>query len=688
MAAKGATKKRTVVAPSSTLNPLPASSLIKFAPLLIVVVGIVAYSNILQAPFIYDDRYHILENPRIRELWPPGQLVGHTSRPVVLLSLALNYALGGLNPLGYHVFNIAVHILAGLVLYGILRRTFNAPVLSSRWHVASSCLAVLIASVWVVHPLETESVTYTIQRGESLMGLFYLLTLYCAIRVPGSPNASWWKCAAVTSCLLGMGSKGGVMITAPLIALLYDRTFVSRSWRELITQRWGFYAALVATWISYPVMLSAAPEEWKESAGFGYGASPLQYAMTQPKVILHYLRLSLWPDQLCLDYGWPLAGGAGEVLPYLLVLAGLIAATAYACRKKPALGFLGAAFFIILIPTSSFIPIADVAVEHRMYLSLAAVITLIVTISFVLIQRPVYLWLAGGLVVILLTAATIHRNGDYSSKLAIWTDAVEKSPHNPRGQYDLGEALEENNNFPEAIAHYRLAIQENPNYADALTNLGHLLVVSGKATDSVPYLRKAIAIKPDLAAAHNNLALAFAEQGNIPEAVAHWEQAIKWKPGFAEPHNNLGIIYAQQGSIQDAVAEWEKALQLDPNLSDAHNNLAYFLSQQGKTAESIDHYQRALAIKPDYFQPAINLAKLLTTADPARAVSLAERACALPGHHDAPCLDVLAGAYAAAKRPDDAMRSTAAAIELARSAGDQQLLKQLESRMEAYRARH
>ena len=281
----------------------------------------------------------------------------------------------------------------------------------------------------MVHPLQTESVTYTIQRGESLMGLFYLATLYCVIRLDGGKSRLAWSAAAIASCLAGMACKG-VMATAPITALLYDRAFLSASWKELLRRRKWLYAALAATWLLYPVLLAQAPGEWEQSAGFGYGgASPLVYAMTQPSVILHYLRLTFWPDPLCLDYGWPPVNGVAEALLPGLVIAGLVAATVWAWRRKPAWGFVGVWFFLILVPTSSFIPIADIAVEHRMYLSLAAVIALSVVGILLAGQRasnqmPVrirpYAWVACGAIVLVMGALTVRRNGDYSSAGKMW----------------------------------------------------------------------------------------------------------------------------------------------------------------------------------------------------------------------------------------------------------------------------
>lgn len=667
-----------------------------FLPAFIAAAGILAYCNGLQGPFIFDDRYHIVENPLIRTLWPPWPLLVHSSRPAVLVSLAVNYALGGLNPWGYHVLNVLIHILAALVLFGVVRRTFLSPVLRARWGSAAPWLAALISTVWLVHPIQTESVTYTIQRGESMMGLFYLLTLYCVIRM-GSRAGWWWAVAAVASCLLGMATKGGVMVTAPILVLLYDRVFLSPSWRELARRRWILYGALAAAWVSYPFLLAAAPAEWRDSAGFGFaGAGPLQYAMTQPGVILYYLRLALWPDLLCLDYGWPVVHSAGEVWPQLIALGGLLWAAVWAWRRNPPLGFLGAWFFLVLAPTSSFIPIADAAVEHRLYLPLAAVVTLLAVAAFRLAQ-PKGRWILAGvaavLVVLILAGLTARRNLDYASKLTIWQDAARKSPNNPRAHYNLGEALEEVNDLSSATVEYRQAVQLNPKYVDALTNLGHVLSATGKPGDAVEYLQRALRLQPDLAKAHNLLGYSLVLQDKVPEAVSEWRQALALKPDYAEPHNNLGIVLAQQGKIQEAIDEWKQAVRYDPDSAEAHNNLAYFLSQQGNVREAVQQYEQAIRAKPDFFTALVAFAKLLANpgpgaaGDPTRAVSLAERACELPGHRDAACLDTLASCDASANQMEDAVRTAETALALARSAGEMDLAKQIEARLELYRGK-
>src|SRR6266403_1569474 len=200
-------------------------------PLLIVAAVLLAYGNSFSGPFIYDDLTSIPENLHIRHLWPLWDTLQapHTTaegRPLVCLTLALNYALGGLEVWGYHAVNLATHVFAAIVLFGIVRRTLDGPRLGGRFGPYASGLAAAVALCWAVHPLQTESVTYIIQRTESMMGLFLLLSLYCVIRGHDSPRRSEWYATAVVCCALGMGSKETMGI-APIIVLLYDRIFLA-----------------------------------------------------------------------------------------------------------------------------------------------------------------------------------------------------------------------------------------------------------------------------------------------------------------------------------------------------------------------------------------------------------------------------------------------------------------------------
>ena len=570
--------------------------------LFIVLAGLLAYWNSFEGVFLLDDDHAIVNNPAIRSLWPPWAYLSLT-RPLVYLTLAVNYAWSGLEVWSYHLVNIAIHLLAGLTLFGLLRRTFLTERLKDRFGSHAAGLAFASSLLWIVHPLQTQSVTYVIQRAESLMGLLYLFTLYSVSR---STTSKAWQWIAVFACALGMATKE-VMVTAPLLSLLYDRILLSSSFRELFKKRLLLYLGLLATWgILGATYLHQSPSEVARAVGF-HRISSLDYVLTQPGVILHYLKLSFWPNPLCLDYLWPVAKSPHEMLPGLLAISGLVVVTLTAFRQRPELGFLGAWFFLILSLTSSFLPIRDVAVEHRMYLPLVSVIVLIVTGTYAGLHRlQIYGYkqslVSCGMVLIaaiILGTLTISRNEDYKSEVGIWRDTVAKRPQNFRAHYNLGEALGKRGKINEAIQHYRDALHINPNYIDALSNLGAALASQGKLAEAMSHYLKALRVDPDYAPAHNNLGVALAQQGKFLEAVSHFDEALRINPFDADAHNNLGNVLAEQGKLDEATHHYEETLRINPSFVNAHNNLGVALTRQKKTEQAIPHFKKAISLDPD-----------------------------------------------------------------------------------------
>jgi hypothetical protein len=422
------------------------------APLLIVLVGVAAYANSVQGAMVLDDYSSIVQNPRVHHLWPIWHLLTDTTRPLVQLSFGINYALGGLQVLGYHLVNLAIHVCAALLLYGLIRRTAQ-----------STGLALSVALLWMVHPLQTESVTYLVQRAESMTGLWYLLTLYALAR--------GWCAVSVLACFAGMATKP-VMMTAPLMAWLYDRVFLAGSWRAAWRMRRSYYLGLAGALVFCGVLLVTARHEYSWAAGFSLPQRSIgDYALTQPGVILHYLRLVVWPHPLVLDYAWPVATTWIKVLPPLAVLAMLGWLVWRAWRAQPAIGFLGMAAALLLLPTSSIIPITDLAQEHRMYLPLAPLLMLAV----LGLRRLRIATLVVALAVPLCMVMTVQRNHDYRSELAIWEDTAHKRPQNWRAHNNLGVALAQQGRREEAFAHFSEALRLNPSDPDAFHNFTRLL---------------------------------------------------------------------------------------------------------------------------------------------------------------------------------------------------------------------
>ncbi len=542
--------------------------------LILALAALGAYANSLAGPFIFDDGLAITNNPSILHLWPiwaplmPDDLtVG--GRPIFNLSLALNYATSGMDVWSYHAVNLTIHILAGLTLLGVARRTLLQPVLRAKFGADASPLALAIALLWTLHPLQTESVTYISQRSESLMGLFYLLTLYAFIRAAGSaPDRRRWMIICVGSCFLGMATKE-VMVTAPLMALLYDRTFVAGSFREAWRRRRPLYAGLAASWalLIHPLSLS------RQDVGYGHGVTTWAYALTECGVLPQYLKLVFWPFPLVLDYGASMVSHPRQVLPQALFLAVLLAVTAWAFVRRPAIGFAGVWFFLILAPSSSVIPVVlSPMAEHRLYLSLAAPVTLVVL--------GLYAWM--GRLSLVLTAAlalacgllTFERNQDYGSEIVLWRQVTDFRPGNARAHNNLGLAFFKDGQLNAAMGQYQEALQIDPQYAQAHSNLGVALMRCGRVDEAILELQRSLEINPNVPETIINFGIAVSQKGRLDDGMVEFQKALKINPNYAEAHIDLGIALAEKGRVEEAIAQFQEALRLKPGFVLAQNNLA------------------------------------------------------------------------------------------------------------------
>jgi len=586
----------------------------KLAALLIVAAGLWAYHNSLHGPFIFDDIPSIVENRHLHHLWPidvvmtapPGTTV--TGRPVVCLTLALNYAVGGLNVWGYHVFNLAIHLITALVLFGILRRTFESETLRDRFGGNAVGLAATIALVWEVHPLQTESVTYVVQRTELLMGLFLLLMSYCVIRSDRSTNPALWQLAAIVSCALGMGSKE-VMVVGPLIVLLYDRVFLAPSFRELWRRRAGLYVGLVATWL---ILAGLVVLTTREMTGLGMQEiTPWDYLKTEAGVLVHYLQLCFWPHPLLIDYfDWPVARSWKDALVPGIVVLGLLGATIGAFRRRPWVGFWGVWFFLILAPTSSVMPsLGEVAAERRMYLPLAAVVTLVVGGGWRALaglpgdrrdNRAARRLGAVALVAVALVLGwlTIQRNEVYRNDVGIWSDVVAQRPHNTRALSNLGTVLVAHGRVDEALARYDEAVELDPGNSDAQFNLGLTLAGRNELDAALVHLNEAVRLVPHSALAQCDLGIVLTEKGDLAGASKHLTESLRFDPRNSAAHNAMGVVLARQGNPVEAEKEFTKAVQWQSDNAQAHANLGFTLAQLGRMDEAVRHWETAVRLDP------------------------------------------------------------------------------------------
>jgi tetratricopeptide (TPR) repeat protein len=601
--------------------------------LAVLLGGYFAFANGLRGGFVFDDE-EMIAKVHTRPLWPPSEAFAGP-RPVTDFSFALNYRLLGRGPWGFRLVNVLIHLGAGLALFGILRRTFRSPVLSDRFAGPADGLALAAALLWVVHPLQTESVTYIVQRAESLCGLFYLLAMYCAAAGFSSESKRHrgaWHAGAVLCCLAAMGVKP-VAVTLPLMVLLYDRAFFTRGFLPAIRKSPAIYVGLTACWAAFGLLL--AGRQMGVSAGFEVpNLTPWEYLRSQPGVLLHYLQLSFWPKDLCLDYAWPVARSfAAIALPAAVVLALLGVTVWMVARNRPA-GFLGAWFFGILALTSSVVPIADLCVEHRMYLSLAAVVLSALLIARWAIRRlvrdeftrgPVF-WALVAASALALGARTYQRNEDYGSSMKLWEDVVRQNPNHGRAWTNLSHGFFFAGKTDAAVNAARRAIEIDPRDSVAYCNLGRYLLAQGWDDEALKMYLKAREINPNLAAAQYNIGNIRRAQGRFEEAVTCYEKAVELEPWNALTWNNLGIALAQwrldgdgpEEALPRALKAFEESVRLKPDHVAAWNSMGMALARWGlekggppdwiERAEAA--FREALRIDPNFLPAKDNLEKL------------------------------------------------------------------------------
>ncbi len=601
-------------------SPQPAN----FRPLkiafLLASVTAAVYVNSLAAPFLFDDWLFIGEDGAIRKAWDWDSWQ-YLNRAFATWTLQWNFELGkGFYPWQYRLTNIVIHVAAGLTLFGLVRRTLMLPSLSpetltptlsqgERGTERADWIAAAVALLWLVHPLQTEAVTYVVQRYESLMALGFLLTLYFTVRGARSAKPRDWYIAAFVACSLGALSKE-VIAVAPLVVLLYDRAFLSGSFGKAWRQRWPLYAALmIPTLFLFVVTHHSFVGENTGSAGFGMqDISAWEYLRSQPGVILHYLRLTFWPDRLILDYGWPVAASPLAIFGLGALVLLLVGISLWAAWRRPQLGFLGLALFLVLAPTSSIIPIKDLAFEHRMYLPLAVVITLAVLAAERTLARtglPAAWQGHAALLLVALAAGglslrTMLRNRDYHDSIAIWRQCIENNPSHPRPYRVLADMYLKQDPAV-AIEFYEQALAKNPKIYWLWVDLGN----------------------------------AQLKRKNIAAATEAYETAVRLVPKLKEAHINLSRLRMRGGDFAGAVSAAKAAVDAVPGEAAALKQLAWLLATADDPA--VRNGKQALAILAKIPQDAnkidIQYCEVLSAAhaevgDYDQAVAVAERALA------------------------------------------------------------
>lgn len=619
--------------------------------ILVTLIGLV-YGNTFLCSFHFDDIPSILEKPWIRGLDKIPQFMGSLfQRPLVILSFNINYALSEFEVWSYHLFNMVLHIFATLLVFQVARKASKFLV-GLYAGIDLSPLPFLTAMVFALHPLNTQSVTYISSRSGIMVTILYLgslLLFFKGYRTWKDTGKKGWDCFAGSGvCFLLGGLSKEIIVTLPAMLFIFHFYFISRD-----TPRAWFVASL--KWISPLAITLLVVIGYKQFfAGGLLSASPADlkpasWFLTQTSVVpFEYFRKMLFPFNMSIDIDFPILqdwlrpmNWMGMMVLALIIFLWLRPNISQTGEGR-CVGFGMAWVMLTLLPTSSFIPLLDVAVEHRTYLPM---------VGFAFMFAGGYCWartwyLEAGpgfslpgirvldasavLILILFSLGVMVRNADWKDDLILWNDAKKKAPGLFRPYNNVGEAYDKIGKYDEAIAEFEGALKINPDYFFALNNLGNIYGKQRKLPEAIHYFLKALEQKPDYSPAHYNLARAFHITGKREEAAESYRKALKSNPYFEQAFYNLAYLAMELSLFDEAVENFNKFIAMQPNHSKAHFGLGNGLMMKGELDLALAEYRKAAELDPTFAFPYLNIANIqMQTKNIPAAIQNYEKALAI-----------------------------------------------------------
>jgi protein O-mannosyl-transferase len=552
---------------------------------LIFCLGIIVYSDALHCSFHLDDRMYVLNNSAIKNIhhlqniwniWP--------SRFITNFSLAFNYHFNGLNVSGYHLFNLGVHLLSAILVWWLTLLTFSTPAMKEAFADGetgniANIVALFAGLVFVAHPIQTEAVTYIVQRAASMATLFYLasLCLYIKSRLskdkgPSPDLARFYYFGSVITAVLAMFSKE-MAITLPLMILLYEYSFLKTkeglNWKYLLPFLFILFIIPLTTIYTDPAALNLLRGD--------PGISSMHYLLTQFRVMVTYIRLVFLPLNQNLDYDYPVFKSVFDA-PVLVSLIFLI--TVLFCAKRlfskyKLVSFAIYWFFLTLLPESSFFPIRDVIYEHRLYLPLVGFSIFLVSSAYYLIGKHNITYMALILIamIVFYSVLTYQRNKVWRDDLTLWDDTVGKSPHKARPYLNRGMNYYEQGEYTKAMTDFNKAIENNPKDANAYYDRGLIYDYQGKFIKALSDYNKSIELEPyDNPTVYENRSVLYINLGTYTKSIFDLNKAIELQPNNAGLYIKRAYIYYKQDEFTQALSDLNKAIEIDPDGKDAYTS--------------------------------------------------------------------------------------------------------------------
>lgn len=601
------------------------------------------YSNSFEASWHFDDIPNIVENRRLHVTdlsWQnikksfysfplPG---GGFYRPVACFSFALNYYFGKDNVFGYHIVNISIHFVTAFFLFLFIYHTLNLPLARAKEGVDAYSVALLSTLLWAINPIQTQAVTFIVQRMASMVGMFYIMSMYFYAKgrsAPQKPTRIILFLLCVISALLAFGAKENAVML-PVSLLLYDFFFVQGI--SMKTAKKNLAILLVGALIAITiVIIYFALSENTLAAYFNlYDRRPFtlwERLMTESRVIIFYITLILYPMSTRLSLDHDIAASKSLFDPYttilsILLILGFLIGAVVLSKRRPLISFSILFFFLNHIVESTVFPL-ELVFEHRNYIPsmfffVPIVIFLFHAIAYFSYKRSMQVIVTLSIILVIIGEghATFMRNFTWKTDESLWIDVIEKYPHSFRAHHNLAQYYAEDGQEEKAIQGYRKALnlgaihkKEEKNVA--AFNLALIYFMKKEYAKAKEYYDQALTMDPCAMGANNNVAVLLSLTTKDYEAVFNaLNEAIECDPESTQAHSNMGLLLLKRGRWDQGIASLKKALYIEPNNTDALEGLGYAYMKKGLLGTAYIYFDKAFNQKPKNIRALLYLAQL------------------------------------------------------------------------------
>jgi tetratricopeptide (TPR) repeat protein len=613
-----------------------------FAFITLGIMIFMIYSNSFNCSWHFDDEHTITDNPNIqmKDLsWDNIKKAFHSDqnhpdriyRPVSCLSFALNYYVGGLDVSGYHLVNISIHLITAAFLFLFIYHTLNLPLLRNRYAQKAYFIALLSTVLWAINPVQSQAVTYIVQRMASMAGMLYIISMYLYLKARTcEENYKRVICylTSILAFLLAFGSKENAVMIPFSMAVFEIFLIQERPWLNIRKHLKTYLIIIGLILLAGFFYVHLKGLNIFEYLSTGYQNRPFtlgQRLLTEPRIIIFYISLLLYPVSTRLNIAHDMDISTSLFTPLttiisLLLITGIIVLALYKSKRYPVIAFSVCFFFLNHIVESSFLSL-ELIFEHRNYIpSMFLFLPIIIGFSAILDHyesKRSMRYILSAFIILYLTGlghSTFIRNFTWKNEKALWIDAIEKSPHLARPYHNLGRYYQDHGYRAEALSEYQKALSGLRIHRTNLIfttyyNLGKLYADNKDYEKAEAYYLKALEINVAFLPIMNNLATLYDRKGEIQRAYEYLEKSFRLDPYDSVTNLNLGLYYLKKNLPEKAISHLETAK--DPEISNRQQvYLAIAYKQKGLSGRAIIYFKEATEINPTDIMSYLHMAEI------------------------------------------------------------------------------